>query len=140
MDGIDILTVIIGIAAYLFFTVRKYKKKEEAAGQRRKQRPPIDIFEEPKETEPVFETVRRPMSHSSAPPHQQNMPKSDEYFTYEETSAPIGNNVVEQPHPTTASTVQAADIEEENESTSLPLREEIDKAVLYSEILKRPYN
>lgn len=143
MDGSEIISIIIAIGAYIFFTVRKYKKKEEAEAQRRRRMQRPDIFEAPQqheEAEPIFETVRKPKSYSSAPPPRENVPKSDEYFTYEDSSAPIGKEATE-PTPSTASPIiQEADIEDEIESVSLPLKDEIDKAILYSEILKRPYN
>ena len=144
MDGSEIVSIIIAIGAYVFFTIRKYKKKEEAEAQRRRRMQRPDIFEAPQqqqeEAEPIFETVRRPKTYSSAPPPRENVPKSDEYFTYEDSSAPIETEVAGSTPSTTSTSVQAADIEEEIESKSLPLKEEIDKAILYSEILKRPYN
>ncbi len=144
MDGSEIVSIIIAIGAYVFFTIRKYKKKEEAEAQRRRRMQRPDIFEapqqQPEEAEPLFETVRRPKTYSSAPPPRENVPKSDEYFTYEDSSAPIETEVAGSTPSTASTSVQAADIEEEIESKSLPLKEEIDKAILYSEILKRPYN
>ena len=144
MDGSEIVSIIIAIGAYVFFTIRKYKKKDEAEAQRRRRMQRPDIFEAPQqqqeEAEPIFETVRRPKTYSSAPPPRENVPKSDEYFTYEDSSAPIETEVAGSTPSTASTSVHAADIEEEIESKSLPLKEEIDKAILYSEILKRPYN
>ena len=140
MDSVDIVSIIIAIAAYVFFTVRKYKKKEAEAAQRRKRVQPSDIFEEPEVTEPIFETVRPPRSHPSAPPPEQNVPKTDEYFTYEDVNPSVEPEVSKSPPSMSNTPIQTTDIEAENETNSLPLKEEIDKAIIYSEILKRPYN
>lgn len=145
MDSTEILSIIIAIAAYVFFTVRKYKKKEEAQKQARERvkrwmnpQQQSETSTSTREVKPEWREPWRP-----APPVEEEAPKK-EYFTYEDVSAPVvekdvGETTVEK-QTVTADNPPPTEPEEKNNSNLYPLADEIEKAVIYSEILKRPYN
>lgn len=143
----DIIEIIITVGALVIYYVISYKKQK--AAKKTKQKQPADIFvptledndelEEEIDTEmATLESPYPPASH-----FEEKMTKNGTDFSYENLKTDTGTDqqISNKQTPTTPnSVVQEVEIEEENEINSTIFREEINKAIIYSEILKRTYN
>ena len=156
MDGLmDTLITIAVVALFFISSYAKAKKKKAQQAQRRQQQmrrqpapaPVTPSFEESEK--PLWqdfmenvqeETEEKPFVSSSS---YEEIPKNQSYFTYET----IEPEIKEESHDKETSFGEAVEknvqnIDNEGEKMS-PISldlEEIYKGVVYSEILKRPYN
>ena len=128
MDGLVDILITIGIFVIFFASSsRKLKKRKQQQQQQQSQR----------------QKQRRPVPSPIAQSSYEEIPKTQSYFTYETFEPEIKENYEEENislEEVVEKNVQ--NIDNENEKTpqvSLDM-EEIYKGVIYSEILKRPYN
>ncbi len=139
----DILITIGIIAFVLLRAYSKSKRKSQKQPQPKPQRP---SFPQPTvESEPIWETLEEVFQDNEVktPASVEETPKNDSYFTYENLEPEIN----EEPHAEESTSVKDVEmnvqnIEGENEKTPQFsfTQEEILKGVIYSEILKNPYN
>ena len=139
MDIADILITLVIFVILIGSEVLKMKKKQAAASQK------ISIEED--EEEEYFDSLEE-NSYEEIPvmkneKNKSNSSKSTTYFTYEEDSG------VESPSPSPEATkpsnngeINIQEVENEIETKDINLQdpEELKKAIIYSEILKNPYN
>lgn len=151
----DILITLGIIALVLFQSYRKMKKKEQQQASRKKapqpETQPYAPLEEEKEDEPFpfgkvfsddtpdeeneFETVVTSTAEEN--------PKNVNYFTYETIDPEVGENIHTEENcsnNTVENNVQNVDNETVKNQQNIVDLEELYKGVIYSEILKRPYN
>ena len=87
--------------------------------------------------------VRRPVERPVAASSYEEIPKNQEYFTYETFEPEIkedDNKEESSPFDSVEKNVQIVDNEDEKKLQVSIEMEDIYKGVIYSEILKRPYN
>ena len=128
MDGLVDILITIGIFVIFFASSsRKLKKRRQQMQQQqqRKQKPPRPAV--------------RPVTASS----YEEIPKNQPYFTYETLEPEIKNeSPIEEVSSVDSVEKNVQNIENESEKKlqiSMDM-EELYKGVIYSEILKRPYN
>lgn len=153
----ELMDILIPIAVVAFFIINSYvkvkKKQEQAARQQQKARrrpspaPVAPSFEENEKPvwQEIYESTRtEPVSDPqvSATSYEE-IPKNPSYFSYET----IEPEIREEPqnretsfHEAVEKNVQNIDNENVKISPISLDMEEIYKGVVYSEILKRPYN
>lgn len=128
MEGLVDFLITLGIFAIFFASSsRKLKKRRQQMQQQQEQR----------------QKVRRPAVRPVAQPVHEEIPKNSSYFTYETIEPEIQENY--QGEETSFSepvekNVQIVDSEDEKKLQISLEMEDIYKGVIYSEILKRPYN
>ena len=143
------IDTIITIAIIGFFLLRAFHKSKRAA--QKKRRPlPSSVFTMPeKEAEPTFrEEFEIPRAETRQSPQfvtstNEETPKNDSYFTYETIEPEIGgdDHVRDNSfHDDVEKIVQNIDNETEKMSQITFEKEDLIKGIIYSEILKRPYN
>lgn len=127
MDGLVDILITLGIFAIFFASSsRKLKKrKQQMQEQEQRQRP------------------RRPAVRPVMTSSYEETPKNQEYFTYETFEPEIKEEVPEEevsPVESVDKNVQIVDSEDEKKLQISLEMEDLYKGVIYSEILKRPYN
>lgn len=131
---IDILITIGVIAFVLLRAYGKSKKKKHSP------------FPQPTvESEPIWETIEDEYGDGEVKNQTsyEEIPKNEEYFTYENLEPEMND----EKRTAGSSSIQDVEMNVQNierESENLPQfsfdKEELMKGVIYSEILKRPYN
>ena len=128
MDGLVDILITIGIFVIFFASSsRKLKKKRQQMQQQQQQK----------------QKVRRPVERPVAASSYEEIPKNQEYFTYETFEPEIkedDNKEESSPFDSVEKNVQIVDNEDEKKLQVSIEMEDIYKGVIYSEILKRPYN
>jgi hypothetical protein len=146
----DVL-ITIGIIAFVILRAYTKAKKKNAQQQARRRTAPRPIVEEPEveNEKPLWqdifestqsETMQEPSFETSS---YEEIPKNQPYFTYEKIEPEIGEEVHNAEFSSADSVeknVQNTDSENEKTSPISLDMEDIYKGVIYSEILKRPYN
>ena len=146
----DIL-ITIGIIAFVI--LRAYTKaKKKSAQQQARRHPaprPVEVEPEVENEKPLWqdifestqsETMQEPSFETSS---YEEIPKNQPYFTYEKIEPEIGeevHNAEFSANDSVEKNVQNTDSENEKMSPISLDMEDIYKGVIYSEILKRPYN
>ena len=151
----DTLITIAVVALFFISSYAKAKKKKAQQEQRRQQQmrrrpapaPVTPSFEE--ETKPLwqesYESVQTAMEEESSfsSSSYEETPKNQPYFTYETIEPEIQENYKEEnasSHNDVEKVVQNIGNEEEKMRQISFEKEELIKGIIYSEILKRPYN
>lgn len=145
--------VLITIGIIAFVILRAYTKaKKKNAQQQARRRPaprPVEVEPEVENEKPLWqdifestqsETMQEPSFETSS---YEEIPKNQPYFTYEKIEPEIGEEVHNAEISSSDSVeknVQNTDSENEKMSPISLDMEDIYKGVIYSEILKRPYN
>ena len=146
----DIL-ITIGVIAFVILRAYTKAKKKNAQQQARRRPTPRPVVVEPEvESEkPLWhdifestqeETMQEPSFEASS---FEEIPKNQQYFTYEKIEPEIGeevHNAEFSPVDSVEKNVQNTDNENEKTSPISLDMTDIYKGVIYSEILKRPYN
>ena len=145
--------VLITIGIIAFVILRAYTKaKKKNAQQQARRRPaprPVEVEPEGENEKPLWhdvfdspqeETMQEPSFVTSS---SEEIPKNQPYFTYE-TIEPEIREEMDNGQSSSINSVEknVQNIDSENEKMS-PISldmEDIYKGVIYSEILKRPYN
>lgn len=153
----ELMDILIPIAVVAFFILNSYikikKKQAQATQQQQKARrrpspaPVTPSFEE--NEKPVWQEIfESTQTESESDPQvsatsYEEIPKNPSYFSYET----IEPEIKEEPqnretsfHEAVEKNVQNIDNKEEKMSPISLDMEDIYKGVIYSEILKRPYN
>lgn len=156
MDGLIDILITIGIFVFFFVSYSsKIKKRRQQLQQQEQQKarqrsarpmvPPTSESEEEPSWHEIFEfeqTVTK-QGPSVASSSYEEIPKNQSYFTYETIEPEIKENVRAEEtsyNESVEKNVQNIDNEmEKSPQFSLDMKE-IYKGVIYSEILKRPYN
>lgn len=129
MDGLVDILITIGIFVIFFASSsRKLKKKRQQMQQQEQQ-------QRQKPRRPAVKTVSQSMS--------EEIPKNSSYFTYETFEPEIPSEYREEEtslKETVEKNVQITDSEDEKKLQISLEMEDLYKGVIYSEILKRPYN
>ena len=154
MDGLKDTLVTIAIVAFFFLSsyIKMKKKQAEQARQRQQRQqnrpvPPMQeapvesagpIWQEDSEIIPETETEFTVSSTLS-----EEIPKNQDYFTYETYEPEIKEEIPKEETSSKESVEKnVQNIDNEIEKTppiSLDM-DELYKGIIYSEILKRPYN
>lgn len=137
--------ITIGIIAFVL--LRAYSKSKKRAQQASQRKSPYSPFPQPTVvSEPVWEETEEEEScyeEEEVPSSYEEIPKNQPYFTYETFEPEIKSDEVMAEMSSEKSvekSVQNTDSEKENISPFSLDMEDIYKGVIYSEILKRPYN
>ena len=156
MDGLIDILITIGIFVFFFVSYSSNIKKRRQQLQQQEQQkarqrsarpmvPPTSESEEEPSWHEIFEfeqTVTK-QGPSVASSSYEEIPKNQSYFTYETIEPEIKENVRAEEtsyNESVEKNVQNIDNEmEKSPQFSLDMKE-IYKGVIYSEILKRPYN
>ena len=129
MDGLVDILITIGIFVIFFASSSRKLKKIQQQQQRRQQQ--------------QKRQYRQPAPQPVAPTSYEEIPKNQPYFTYETFEPEIKDEVRKEETSSGESVennVQNTDNEmEKTPQISLEM-EDIYRGVIYSEILKRPYN
>jgi hypothetical protein len=139
MDIADILITLVIFVILIGSEVLKMKKKQAAASQK--------ISTEEDEEEEYFDSLEE-NSYEEIPvmkneKNKSNSSKSTTYFTYEEDSGVESlSPSSEATKPSNNGEINIQEVENETETKDIDLQdpEELKKAIIYSEILKNPYN
>ena len=136
--------ITIGIIAFVL--LRAYSKSKRRAQQQAQRRPKPSPFQQPTVmSEPEWETLEPDYREEEAkqPTSYEEIPKNSSYFTYESIEPEIngeGTSVESYSEKNVETNVQNIENEDEKKrQISIDLNE-MYKGVIYSEILKRPYN
>ena len=126
MDGLVDILITIGIFVIFFASSsRKLKKKQQQQQQQQKRQ------------------HRPPTPQPVVPTSYEEVPKNQPYFTYE-TFEPEIKDEVRMEETSSGESVEKNVQNTDNEMEKIPQisleMEDIYKGVIYSEILKRPYN
>lgn len=128
MDGLVDILITIGIFVIFFASSsRKLKKKKQQMQQQQQQK------------QKAHRPAVRPVMTSS----YEEIPKKQDYFTYETFEPEIKEEAFEEESSSVESVeknVQITDSETEKKPPISLEMEDIYKGIIYSEILKRPYN
>ena len=132
MDILDILISLLIVGGYLFFNIKKRTKKE--------------VIDFPKENEFDNEVYEEKDLSQNSVPMMRGLERNDAFFSENEKSSPlkaqydkmkakdrIGSFRAEQ-------SIQNVDNELEIENNLSFEIDDLKKAVIYSEVLKMPYN
>lgn len=137
--------ITIGIIAFVL--LRAYRKSQKKTQQHSQRKPTNSPFPQPTVvTEPVWEEMVEEESgykEEEVSSSYEEIPKNQPYFTYETFEPEIKSDEVVADMSSEKSVekiVQNTDSENEKLSPISLDMEDIYKGVIYSEILKRPYN
>ena len=129
MDGLVDILITIGIFVIFFASSsRKLKKKRQQMQQQEQQQ---------------RQRPRRPAVRPVAASSYEEILKNPTYFTYETFEPEIKEEIREEkvsPVESVDKNVQIVDSEDEKKLQISLEMEDLYKGVIYSEILKRPYN
>ncbi|MDL2311690.1 hypothetical protein LJC68_02285 [Bacteroidales bacterium OttesenSCG-928-B11] len=130
MDIIEILFPIVVTILYLFFVGKKKKKEEPVNPQ-----PPYFDYDD--EYEEEFSEI--PIPVDALEEKKGNPPKIGEYVNYDKIDDTIWEKVVSQREIEKNESYFFDNEQEDNSGISIKI-EKIREGIIYSEILKRPYN
>ena len=136
--------ITIGIIAFVL--LRAYSKSKRKAQQQAQRKPKPSPFPQPTVmSEPEWETLEADYQEEEAKPPTscEEIPKNNPYFTYENLEPEINEET------SAVKSCSGSDVEinvqniedEERKKMQISLdMEDLYKGIVYSEILKRPYN
>lgn len=132
--------ITIGIVAFVLLRAYVKTKKKMQQQQAKQQREARQTVRPASMEKPLRQEMQEP---SVAPMSYEEIPKNQSYFTYET----IEPEIKQEAYPKASSSgeaveknVQNIDIEDEKNLQISLEKEDIYKGIIYSEILKRPYN
>ena len=138
--------VLITIGIIVFVLLRAYSKSKRRSQKRSPNKPYTPPFPQTKvESEPIWETLEESFQDDEVKmtTSYEETPKNDTYFTYESLEPDINEGTQAKDSSSVKDVENSVqNIEGENEN-SLQIsfgKEELMKGVIYSEILKNPYN
>ena len=139
MDLMDILITMVIIAIVLGKELLKVKKKLASVAEKQAQE-----TTRLGDGDEIWKTVsyeREGMSENEK--FESDSSKSESYFTYEDVSDSETSDLASgRPSPSRTREIHLQEVENETETSEINFDdpEELKKAIIYSEILKKPYN
>lgn len=139
MDLMDILITLVIIAIVLGKELLKIKKKLASVAEKQTQE--TTHLEDVDDIWKKMSYERKGMSENEK--FESDSSKSESYFTYEDVSDSETPDLASgRPSPSWTHEIHLQEIENEIETSEINLDnpEELKKAIIYGEILKKPYN